>query len=74
MQFEDAIRAAKKAAIDTRCQTFVVFDPRPGTDDTSAFHCGDVAALQSIWADAQRIASVWPDGRVVLTRDDRVAA
>lgn len=74
MTLDDAIKTAKCAAARTGWQNFVVHDPRPGLDDAEAFHSGDHAAMASIWRDAQRIASVFPDGRVILTISQPVAA
>ncbi len=74
MTLDDAIRTAKSAAAQSGRQQFVVLDRRPDVDDAEAFHAGDLAALRSVWTDAQRIASVHPDGRVVLLLDQREAA
>ncbi len=73
MTLDDAIKTAKAAAIRTGWQNFVVHDPRPGVDDAKAFHAGDHAALASVWVNAQRIASVHPDGRVFLLINQPVA-
>ena len=74
MTLDDAIRTAKSAAAQSGRQQFVVHDPSPGADDAKAFHTGDLAALQSVWADAQRIASVHTDGRIILLISQREAA
>jgi hypothetical protein len=74
MTLDDAIRTAKRTAAQTGRQQFVVLDRCPGVDDALAFHAGDLAALQSVWADAQRIATVHTDGRIILLIDQREAA
>lgn len=74
MTLDDAIRTAKSAAAQSGRQQFVVHDPSPDADDAEAFHTGDLAALQSVWADAQRIASVHTDGRIILLISQREAA
>jgi hypothetical protein len=74
MTLDDAIKTAKQSAATTGQQAYVVFEPRAGVDDAAAFHSGDAAALKSVWVNARRIAAVWPDGRVDLVRDQRVAA
>lgn len=74
MTLDDAIRTAKSAAAQSARQQFVVLDRRPNIDDAEAFHAGDLAALRSVWADAQRIATVHTDGRVILLLDQREAA
>lgn len=74
MRFEQAIKAAKDAAATAGQSIFVVHDPEPGVDDVEAFHFADVPGVAALFPHARCLATVHPDGRVVLMSDRRVAA
>lgn len=74
MRFDQAIKAAREQAAQRGASVFILHEPAPQVDASEAFHYADQPGVVALFREAQCVATVHPDGRIVPLAPLPVAA